>query len=1637
VSFTDFDVNDFIGHEQRQATNIAVQSLEDDPDQAARAIQLADATGTPAPIIHGDLENFEREQKAYVATSLVDDNKFIQNYINGHPMAAKVSNDDYGQLDELSAAVEKHNKESILVNALKGFGEHFGEGGLGSWIPQADKDAHPLAAAAWSVLGSPIEGVFRMGSGAIGAVARGAQAAAVKAGIDPDTAKTQADYFIHAAGDPGLWASMGPQLEALGTPFIMAAHNSALREAAKIEPWAKRGEVPPPGVSTVSDAIHAEDAKADKDSLNEMLKATTATATRERSPQMIENFISGITEGEIGINADAVRKLYGEKPPVPGEGPLGFVPDLAAQLQRAEATGGDIKVGLAKYLAEVEPETHKELQDHIRARPEGMTVEEGKGVEPTEAHSTEPVEVIRQAAGLKSAEGSKFSLVEGEPIGDAHIYAIHDPEGKDIGHLNIAEENGGKRLYVDDTKVEGGAGALGTRAIRDAAKQLFDQFPNAEEIVGEHVSGAKEKVGVPSNWLAIKRPKPPKQLELPIEGTTRMEDRDAFASAPPGFTIDMYRRWQKAIDKQREDDAAAIKDWATKDARVKETAVWKENRAAMRPEVAGEFSKQPEFVLDEMLRSQGIRIDASKLSPEQIKALPAKWLAAMRRPGRVDPEVLARNLGAESGDALINRLIALHQTRETAGMKPREFMQRAIDIETDARMEKQFGDLDKNVLERAYERVLSETQEDILHEETLRHATLAGEAFPIKKQPLIDQMKAEMGSQKMGEVSAKEKLAEAGRAGRAAEKAELAGDYAEGFRQAQRRENAFLQAREAARLEKERGRFEDTADKFLKREGGPTTPEYRNAIQAILEKLGYAIKRSPEDLVKETEASGYTGLADFIAQKENQHKIEGLEFDVPDFLLDDKFKSTVDELTAAEFRAVKAGVDNLIHVGREEKKVLIGGEKADLRQTIKDMGDQLKAKWPAQTISVKQESAKKQLAKSALAASTNLETLFQRFDGRDLNGLFTRTFVYPGAEAANYKARLEREYAAKYKALGEIPNKGKVLSDVPLLDPATGERIKDFTRENLAAVISNMGNEYNWNVFAKGWKIDPAVLKQWVINNSTRADFDRAFELSKIFADGKKMSDVVYRNIKGVAPEDIPVTPFTAHGKEYPGWYHPIIKNDKLSNAILDKDPLDKPINFWPTTPNGYTKRRSGAIDVLSTDYALVPAKLNQILHDVAFREFITNASKITRDKEFRSNVSRAYGKEYVEEINQWIERVAGNASYNSEAMTRAVRASNFIRQNVISTHIAFNLGTIEKHATTAAVMSAKELGPNTFTGALKLGKITAEVALDSFRHAVGDLFGKSEYLGESISQFIDRNSEEIQRRERHFQDTVGSTHEALTQGATLRDKVAYWGAKGVAISDKISAKPLWLGKYREVMGETGDHGLAVSQANLSVRRAHGSTAITSLPRVAASGGLMEPWVTSLYGFMGANMQRRIEIAHDVSDAWKLAKGKELGAAAKALPKILDSVMSNVIWVGIVEETVASQFTDDRRTGLQHALSAVSTTLAQTIIGLRDMSYSLSHGRAPQVGLLSGALEEVTAPFRDLTKPNPLSAANAGKLVADTITTLGDLKGIGPKPIARAAGYGIDVFNQKQNPQGAGDVWRGVMSGQQKLRLEK
>ena len=157
-----------------------------------------------------------------------------------------------------------------------------------------------------------------------------------------------------------------------------------------VRPYLENGEKPPVGLHEVIDKVYQEQAKTDIGNLDDLMKEAQKSGTRERAPELFEDFVKSHGESTIGVNAEAVRKLYGDKIPTPDDNLLGAVPDLAKQLEAAEQFGGDVQIPLSTWLAHVEPDVAKALHDDIRVRKGGMTLNETKAPEPTSADAAPP-----------------------------------------------------------------------------------------------------------------------------------------------------------------------------------------------------------------------------------------------------------------------------------------------------------------------------------------------------------------------------------------------------------------------------------------------------------------------------------------------------------------------------------------------------------------------------------------------------------------------------------------------------------------------------------------------------------------------------------------------------------------------------------------------------------------------------------------------------------------------------------------------------------------------------------------------------------------------------------------------------------------------------------------------------------------------------------------------------------------------------------------------------------------------------------------------------------------------------------------------------------------------------------------------
>lgn len=1104
-----------------------------------------------------------------------------------------------------------------------------------------------------------------------------------------------------------------------------------------------------------------------------------------------------------------------------------------------------------------------------------------------------------------------------------------------------------------------------------------------------------------------------------------------------GVTQTHMQRMLRLIEKRNAEDRESAQRKAELRQRRRSNKEYKERRATLQDEVRDQLRERPDLALDELFARQKIKFNPAYLSEDQRARLPKDYL---EKKNGINPDDIAPYFGYTSGDALVERLGILTEDRRRAGMSQRDYFNRLVDVETDRRLNQEFGNREQNILDEATDQALSETQINLVHEETMAHAMRAGVEPEFDQKQVQAMVKQSFDQQPVGSLNSRKLLMAAGRIGKKIEEAAAKGDWATAYRLSQQRNHAVLYAKYARDYEKARASFERTAKTFRKREVPSVTADYTNWIHDILQRVGKPVNRSVQDLAENIGRQTEQSLQDFVEAKEAEWM--GLrELPVADYLLDPNFRKPVDELTHQDFMGLKNSIDALIKAGRDERTIYREGEARDRAAVMSEMRDKL-ATFGYKPSKAELGDGIASKLRDFVFSLTNMETILNRWDRNDPRGIFNRYIVYPLAEAANGKARLQREIAKAYKDLSNPKDLDKLV-DSPLTDPMT--RTEDnpngsgtwsgFRRSHVLQMLNNAGNKSNWRLLAEGYGTDPEALMQWLFRNTTKEDWDRAQQLGDtVFKPLVKMADRVYERMTGATIEKIPLEPIKTPYGTYEGWYHPAVadpvrktvwKQDADTGlweqqAQGKRDTLNDTDFFHFSTANGYTKRRTGAIYPLDLNFNMTPTRIKQMIHDISFREVVHEAQKIFSDPRFREDVAKYYGKEYAEGLMPYLRDVAGAEGINAGATTRGAAFSEYLRQNVISTYIGFNPFTVMKHGPTAAVMSSREVG-------------TVE-----FAEAVKALYAQAPSTARTLNDFVLKNSEEIQRRERHWQDTIAGQGREITGAGNLREKIIEAGSAAVAWSDMVSAKPTWLAAYRKAQADGLSHGEAVALSDRAVRRAHGSTAETNQPAIVRGGGALHSWLTSVYGFFGTAMQRRIETAYKINDAYKLGREGEIKkAGAKAGSAFVD-FMTYMVWPTIVEELVTGIGSDDHRTWGSRLISGATMGAASSVIYLRDLVHGLVSGHEPGVGLLSSAAHDVGNVFRDATRGREaFNRQHAGKTIGDLITVTGEATGMAPKVVGNAARYGINVYNRQEVPRNISDVLLGVTKGSQKRRVEK
>lgn len=1105
-----------------------------------------------------------------------------------------------------------------------------------------------------------------------------------------------------------------------------------------------------------------------------------------------------------------------------------------------------------------------------------------------------------------------------------------------------------------------------------------------------------------------------------------------------GITAGEFSRYSRKLEKAENDILdRAIRLHAGK---IKKTlsAEWKRDEAALREASEAELRERGPFAAEKFIRENKI----------DLKAENADEFAVI--------------FGYSSGGDLLANLASI-KAQERAGVSIKKQFDQTVEASVKEQMQAKHGDLATKIADEAREIATDGHTFDVLDFELRTLANAGKLPLPVEKEALVANAKTSFENSLLTDGANYAKLRRAvEKAGRDAEKALLKGDLQEAFQAKQRQFMAAVHMRESNRLQRTIDSVEKKVDKFTSQEIVPSVDQtYTDQIRKMLESVGIPQQfsaRGPMD-----------SLANFVADSEGQ-------LAVAPWLMEQKVPS-FNEMTVAQFKEFQKSFRSLEHVGAKAKQLDSAHGKADLDNVVFDIIKEFD-RFPL----VHQPNIEtpfqgtRRLFRQIIGAHLLVERMLDYTDQFNPNGPITAYLDRPLRDSNVKELELTERVSRELRAL-------KPLTDTSINEIVENNLFRDerdrtgflkMNRQNVRIVALNMGNRSNIAKVTEGFNVDEKDVRRWLDKNMRPQDWNWVQGMWDIFAWLKTEADAMQLRDTGVPADTL--EPVEINGKT--GGYAPIVYSRDGSNIaghIAAKNPIFAPTYYTATTPQGYTIARTAFAAPLDLNGTYLPSKMQAMVHDIAFREAVRNASKLINHPEFSAAIAQKWSSEYKDLLHGWLKDIANSHLIDDAYAKDWARGIAMLRHNVTSTLIAMNPGTFIKHGFTAMGMSIERVGAGNLAGAafeigpggfvksgVDLIKRSDIVPDDAFIQAYRDVIEQGE-RGEDARNFILQSSAVMRNRQRTYVDSIRGSYEESTRAGLVkafgdvRQFSMNIGRVPVAFSDALSAMPTWLAAYRTAFGKGASHEDAVFIADKEVSRAHGSSFIGDKPRVSrlpnSVGGEVLKTFVGLYNFWNHSFNNQIQMAWDLASKLRdekqfegqpsppildvLKKGEdgewyyrpEPNAAWSSLSKRLALILATIM----IEEMATAPLDDSKHGLLARASLAFIRYAGSGIVGLREVTTAFAHGYEPSTGMIGTMSRSATQVGKDIYK------AGAGKTVskdwmAHFATALGFMTGIGGSQYGRTATGVTGMVTGKDVPRGQAQIRQQLRTGHSKPR---
>lgn len=959
----------------------------------------------------------------------------------------------------------------------------------------------------------------------------------------------------------------------------------------------------------------------------------------------------------------------------------------------------------------------------------------------------------------------------------------------------------------------------------------------------------------------------------------------------------------------------------------------------------------------------------------QAEAKALEWEQSHPRPKTMPPplemEVLAERLGYTSADQLRREMIEAPAAKDL------------IEAMTDQRLLETYGNLvtREGIEQAANEAVYNEARGRFVATELGAMQDAMSKTGPSGKtnragKPInvnvITQAartfaEAVVNRRRIMDLKPAQHTAAAARAAGKAAKLQAEGKTAEAIAAKRDQLLSHFTALYAFRAEKDVAQQLAYLKKFDKEGVRKSIPQdYLDQIDALLERV---------DLRKGTSAKEIGRRQDLAAWVEQQHE-EGKSPILPPAALANSQLTSYKEMTVEDFAGLVDSIQNIEHLGRLKGKLLKSADKrawdaiaTEIADTIRKFGGK------ARPDSLEPRGPLTQLAAGFWADHRKLDSLAYQMDGGQLNGPMFRAFIRgmndSGAFKASEIAKATEALARIYSPVWALP--GGTAGDLKFIP----EINNSLTRGGRLSVALNWGNAENrQRLLETGvgapWSQAQVEAIMRTLSPTELQFVNNVWEFLDSFWPAVKAKQ---QRVSGVVEEKVEAVPFDVVASDgtpvhMRGGYYPIVYDNDRSNAAAKRDALQIAKDMLrgaigaATTRRGHTKARVEEVKAqpLRLSLNVITQHVEQVVHDLAWHEWLIDANKILADKRIAAAIREHYGPAILKTMR---ENVKGIATGDLTSQTSLDQILLKLKSNLSRAVMGYSM-------TTALLQPFGVLQSVSRVGVAPILKGAGRWAGDAARmeSSLTWIHEKSDFM-RLRSQTMNREINDISQRVRGKSKTMQVIDHSLF---VLMQKM-----------QTVADVPTWIGMYERAQAEGYDEATSVALADEAVKASQGS----GQPQDLANVQRKHPFLTMFYSYFSTTLNLVAEktAMTDFKSPTAVAGWMADMALLVTLPAILPNLLAYVMKGG----------DDDDPEGWAKRLAKWQASyLLGLFVGLRELSGAVEgfDYAGPPVGRV---LVDLTKTSQQLLQGELDEAA-----VTSIARTMGDIFGIPAAQLIRS-----------------------------------